>query len=185
MWIAFKLVSLQLQTQRGIGLSCNTTVVNCFQISIFAVANTTFLGVYFLHELLWIAFKLVSLQLQTQHKEESDENLLVVNCFQISIFAVANTTPLTTSYYSIWLWIAFKLVSLQLQTQQLSPAMTSLHVVNCFQISIFAVANTTVARNQSYLRRLWIAFKLVSLQLQTQLTDIFDEIIESCELLSN
>ena len=41
------------------------------------------------------------------------------------------------------LWIAFKLVSLQLQTQPICGVLSAVVVVNCFQISIFAVANTT------------------------------------------
>ena len=67
----------------------------------------------------------------------------VVNCFQISIFAVANTTPSDPVFVLFLLWIAFKLVSLQLQTQLLIFFIIKGVVVNCFQISIFAVANTT------------------------------------------
>ena len=67
----------------------------------------------------------------------------VVNCFQISIFAVANTTKSEYVPIAVALWIAFKLVSLQLQTQPSLKEAKQAAVVNCFQISIFAVANTT------------------------------------------
>ena len=143
--------------------------MNCFQISIFAVANTTDNRKYHLFWQLWIAFKLVSLQLQTQLVLQVLVILGVVNCFQISIFAVANTTAFTFLKSLIELWIAFKLVSLQLQTQLIWKCITDTDVVNCFQISIFAVANTTALIKCSCSKWLWIAFKLVSLQLQTQL----------------
>ena len=93
---------------------------------------------------------------------------LVVNCFQISIFAVANTTTVKHINIAKMLWIAFKLVSLQLQTQQAAEDKDIALVVNCFQISIFAVANTTFGSIEAERAMLWIAFKLVSLQLQTQ-----------------
>ena len=134
--------------------------MNCFQISIFAVANTT--GIFEKKERsgLWIAFKLVSLQLQTQPKDFICD-------------------------FSDTLWIAFKLVSLQLQTQLKRKRMKSYLVVNCFQISIFAVANTTYCSLQTGRELLWIAFKLVSLQLQTQQVSNNNKGDFGCELLSN
>ena len=143
--------------------------MNCFQISIFAVANTTVEEDENTWALLWITFKLVSLQLQTQRRNSLNGGVLVVNCFQISIFAVANTTFERQRTTVNLLWIAFKLVSLQLQTQLSFVVIIPSLVVNCFQISIFAVANTTFRVFNLFLWLLWIAFKLVSLQLQTQL----------------
>ena len=160
-------------------------VVNCFQISIFAVANTTSRFCDITKSLLWIAFKLVSLQLQTQHIAHYNVRYFVVNCFQISIFAVANTTIGVSARRETPLWIAFKLVSLQLQTQQCKAGFTLVIVVNCFQISIFAVANTTVQFIECEFIELWIAFKLVSLQLQTQLIFKAPRTCSCCELLSN
>ena len=159
--------------------------MNCFQISIFAVANTTKSVSLVLVNLLWIAFKLVSLQLQTQRHVQLFELNVVVNCFQISIFAVANTTDRIGNRKCLWLWIAFKLVSLQLQTQPLTLWIASPGVVNCFQISIFAVANTTFTVKPICLSVLWIAFKLVSLQLQTQPIWLVPAVATGCELLSN
>ena len=135
--------------------------------------------------MLWIAFKLVSLQLQTQLLLVYYKRCFVVNCFQISIFAVANTTAHNYLVILCLLWIAFKLVSLQLQTQQLDLYRQWQLVVNCFQISIFAVANTTWMTNGKIKKPLWIAFKLVSLQLQTQLLGASTFATGGCELLSN
>ena len=159
--------------------------MNCFQISIFAVANTTKWRLPLIRCLLWIAFKLVSLQLQTQLDGATNLIPSVVNCFQISIFAVANTTPFEDLKVHHKLWIAFKLVSLQLQTQRRNNQHYLLLVVNCFQISIFAVANTTLEIGIVCARELWIAFKLVSLQLQTQRLFFTALLHKCCELLSN
>ena len=159
--------------------------MNCFQISIFAVANTTNRCSLFQVGKLWIAFKLVSLQLQTQRVYSKCSQKSVVNCFQISIFAVANTTIAFFSFSYSMLWIAFKLVSLQLQTQRVKLRGGLFRVVNCFQISIFAVANTTTETKQPDECQLWIAFKLVSLQLQTQLGMCILPSLPCCELLSN
>ena len=159
--------------------------MNCFQISIFAVANTTSGNLCRNSRRLWIAFKLVSLQLQTQLFSLLVSREFVVNCFQISIFAVANTTIGLLPCAGAELWIAFKLVSLQLQTQQVGEVVYQFSVVNCFQISIFAVANTTLFCLYQGMFLLWIAFKLVSLQLQTQLEVKFEQLNMRCELLSN
>ena len=118
-------------------------VVNCFQISIFAVANTTLVQVakpYYCCELL-----------SNQYLCSCKHNLMecciqyhtVVNCFQISIFAVANTTDAILLY--------FRGCCELLSNQYLCSCKHNykffrglwLTVVNCFQISIFAVANTT------------------------------------------
>ena len=159
--------------------------MNCFQISIFAVANTTVLRWTRIYHGLWIAFKLVSLQLQTQQHLEQTWCSCVVNCFQISIFAVANTTQSELVSKECLLWIAFKLVSLQLQTQLVLTMCFRRSVVNCFQISIFAVANTTHTSWRLRWFELWIAFKLVSLQLQTQRAALHLHLLRRCELLSN
>ena len=159
--------------------------MNCFQISIFAVANTTVATRVIVVPQLWIAFKLVSLQLQTQRVCHFCTKCVVVNCFQISIFAVANTTVPPTLETEDVLWIAFKLVSLQLQTQPDNRYLLNSSVVNCFQISIFAVANTTVMLCLTRVNLLWIAFKLVSLQLQTQPGSMLGLVRCCCELLSN
>ena len=210
LWIAFKLLSLQGQRQPVSLKEAVETVVNCFQITIFAGAKTTSLPILCACWLLWIAFKLLSLQGQRQLTNYYTCHNMVVNCFQITIFAGAKTTchctpllhlrcELLSNYYlcrgkdndirqfrsSVQLWIAFKLLSLQGQRQHEIGCVLVLFVVNCFQITIFAGAKTTaigIARGHYVL---WIAFKLLSLQGQRQLHCRFSSAGSSCELLSN
>ena len=143
LWIAFKFVSLHYATQLIFYLLSLTYVVNCFQICIFALCNTTLRKFDANRIQLWIAFKFVSLHYATQQKPLIEDyniccellsnlylctmqhNLLkvnvcfftVVNCFQICIFALCNTTCLPSTMLSIVLWIAFKFVSLHYATQ--------------------------------------------------------------------
>ena len=159
-------------------------VVNCFQFSIFAFAKTTQIGAQSCTLVLWIAFNLVSLHLQKQPCNQYQMNFLVVNCFQFSIFAFAKTTELGFLCIVILLWIAFNLVSLHLQKQQKLSRLSRLFVVNCFQFSIFAFAKTTRKKRQKTTLLLWIAFNLVSLHLQKQLAQEIKLASICCELLS-
>ena len=113
LWIAFKLVSLQCTNNKVCRCSRRLHVVNCFQISIFAVHEQLATIGGFIATELWIAFKLVSLQCTNN-----------LNALSYSIYA---------------LWIAFKLVSLQCTNNVEVHSIDTRHVVNCFQISIFAV----------------------------------------------
>ena len=61
LWFAFKLVSLNHWKQLSIILRWLKPVVICFQISIFEPLETTYLSLTVLPEVLWFAFKLVSL----------------------------------------------------------------------------------------------------------------------------
>ena len=61
LWIAFKFVSLYRIIQHGRCLHDTPLVVNCFQICIFVSDNTTNAQLDALREMLWIAFKFVSL----------------------------------------------------------------------------------------------------------------------------
>ena len=70
--------------------------------------------------MLWIAFKLVSLQCTNNLVSPNKSVSSVVNCFQISIFAVHEQPILFSDYKKI--------------------------VVNCFQISIFAVHEQLIVR---------------------------------------
>ena len=134
-----------------------------------------------------------------------------MNCFQITIFAGAKTTSLAWTDLRWRLWIAFKLLSLQGQRQRFTVLNVSGNscellsnyylcrgkdnisvntrnvniVVNCFQITIFAGAKTTIARNMWRWAQLWIAFKLLSLQGQRQHLFSYYSILRGCELLSN
>ena len=66
LWFAFKLVSLQKEIQRRESYQGSERVVICFQISIFAKGNTAEFGYCVASNLLWFAFKLVSLQKEIQ-----------------------------------------------------------------------------------------------------------------------
>ena len=84
-------------------------------------------------------------------------------CFQISIFEPLETTIAAEPWTNGLLWFAFKLVSLNHWKQQTLYVCSVGMVVICFQISIFEPLETTQRWRYSVARRLWFAFKLVSL----------------------
>ena len=143
-------------------------VVNCFRITIFAVAKTITLLTTLVLVWLWIAFELLSLQWQKQYRAAfsrlctccellsnyylcSGKNngeklslsiLIVVNCFRITIFAVAKTI-----WYNLFIMaLGCELLSnyyLCSGKNNIADVMPSIDaVVNCFRITIFAVAKT-------------------------------------------
>ena len=118
LWIAFKFVSLHWQQQPAIELQILISVVNCFQICIFALATTTQTCRRTWSCRLWIAFKFVSLHWQQQP-------------FFCIYFCACCCELLSNLYLCIGnnnermrrrrprpLWIAFKFVSLHWQQQQ-------------------------------------------------------------------
>ena len=119
--------------------------------------------------MLWIAFRFVSLHKLRQHSSQEASEVSVVNCFQICIFTQAKTTKGSGSLSTSLLWIAFRFVSLHKLRQQTYSIRLSEQVVNCFQICIFTQAKTTVGINACTIRRLWIAFRFVSLHKLRQL----------------
>ena len=164
--------------------------MNCFQICIFAgdLATTPMItGKYFL---LWIAFKFVSLQEIWQHFGLS--LLFCLSCELLSNLYLCRRfgNAVMSSLRKLWLWIAFKFVSLQeiwqLNTQRMPKQyscelLSNLYlcrrfgnpmpkqgscetVVNCFQICIFAGDLATLIMATLIKTELWIAFKFVSLQ---------------------
>ena len=185
LWFAFKLVSLnhwkQLQILRKI---CQRVVI-CFQISIFEPLETTNLQMWKDTNLLWFAFKLVSLNHWKQQNWEEKVKRFVVICFQISIFEPLETTFQSISGIHALLWFAFKLVSLN-HWKQLVPSRSFWKpVVICFQISIFEPLETTVLWMRLSWIWLWFAFKLVSLNHWKQQVVIRDRTDVGCDLLSN
>ena len=119
LWIAFKLVILSYDKQLIQQSHKEKIVVNCFQISNFVLWQTAFSPTMVDFITLWIAFKLVILSYDKQHMICRLSTRPVVNCFQISNFVLWQTAR----YYFIdlkqWLWIAFKLVILSYDKQQL------------------------------------------------------------------
>ena len=93
----------------------------------------------------------------------NNTRITVVICFQISIFEPLETTMKEKPIELIKLWFAFKLVSLNHWKQRLIPVRMPLPVVICFQISIFEPLETTPDRRGVGRKKLWFAFKLVSL----------------------
>ena len=160
-------------------------VVICFQISIFEPLETTYHGKNVLLQTLWFAFKLVSLNHWKQLLNLDLIQLIVVICFQISIFEPLETTLLNTSISSRMLWFAFKLVSLNHWKQHKANSFAYGRVVICFQISIFEPLETTVPRNNYPQWELWFAFKLVSLNHWKQRSTSSNNTSKSCDLLSN
>ena len=116
-----------------------------------------------LKQALWFAFKLVSLSHWIQRCYWNYYLNKVVICFQISIFEPLNTAHLLRSWTGIWLWFAFKLVSLSHWIQPQYACSILYQVVICFQISIFEPLNTADDYQRFWDSMLWFAFKLVSL----------------------
>ena len=90
-------------------------------------------------------------------------DVLVVICFQISIFEPLETTVGVDYDPVSELWFAFKLVSLNHWKQHKFGCSTVFIVVICFQISIFEPLETTKMEVDLKTYKLWFAFKLVSL----------------------
>ena len=112
LWFAFKLVSLSHWIQLFVMVMENKCVVICFQISIFEPLNTASFKSVLCIDMLWFAFKLVSLSHWIQPNLFGEYLYLVVICFQISIFEPLNTASFSQLQRCNSLWFAFKLVSL-------------------------------------------------------------------------
>ena len=173
LWFAFKLVSLNHWKQPYYQNHYYNKVVICFQISIFEPLETTIVKPEPCSVELWFAFKLVSLNHWKQQKILFPVGIVVVICFQISIFEPLETTPLRFDTCSILLWFAFKLVSLNHWKQPYYQNHYYNKVVICFQISIFEPLETTIVKPEPCSVELWFAFKLVSLNHWKQQTDRF------------
>ena len=141
----------------------NKIVVICFQISIFEPLKTAFQRWRASAWRLWFAFKLVSLNHWKQQNVEYNRRIIVVICFQISIFEPLKTASSALPVSLYLLWFAFKLVSLNHWKQLHHSEQPEDEVVICFQISIFEPLKTAWAFQDCWRILLWFAFKLVSL----------------------
>ena len=112
LWFAFKLVSLNHWEQLLKMRLILSLVVICFQISIFEPLGTIIFCRYIVKNGLWFAFKLVSLNHWEQSQNALFKFLMVVICFQISIFEPLGTITARRRSKCYRLWFAFKLVSL-------------------------------------------------------------------------
>ena len=157
----------------------------CLQISIFELLNTTSWCCKTREHLLWFAYKLVSLNYWIQQFKKPPKFIIVVICLQISIFELLNTTVINSQRWTIMLWFAYKLVSLNYWIQ-LSLKSNSLDiVVICLQISIFELLNTTSQRKANQMNLLWFAYKLVSLNYWIQHLHVGIPLLVGCDLLTN
>ncbi len=168
--------------------------MNCFQIIIFVTSETTNLCKEWGLELLWIAFKLLSLWRQKQPFWWKTLKEAVVNCFQIIIFVTSETTDILQRSEKIGCELLSNYYLCDVRNNFRPSGMRVKVVVNCFQIIIFVTSETTLRANilqifscellsNYYLcdvrnnalkeittsEQLWIAFKLLSLWRQKQL----------------
>ena len=157
----------------------------CFQISIFEPLKTADLQQADLSDVLWFAFKLVSLNHWKQRIWRIWLCRRVVICFQISIFEPLKTAVWQKERESFQLWFAFKLVSLNHWKQHWNAGRRWPLVVICFQISIFEPLKTAAVQHWTHLTLLWFAFKLVSLNHWKQLEPYTPICVVGCDLLSN
>ena len=134
-----------------------------FQISIFEPLETAIRRYANVASMLWFAFKLVSLNHWKQQELLIQVQLLVVICFQISIFEPLETAKTSGNNLTNLLWFAFKLVSLNHWKQRSHQLEVRTCVVICFQISIFEPLETARSLFLTLVMELWFAFKLVSL----------------------
>ena len=85
---------------------------------------------------------------------------------------ISSPFALLTTQMIWWSWISLEVLS-------------AIYVVNCFQICIFVLSNTTKSCTKRVSFLLWIAFKFVSLYLVTQPNRRRAWGHSCCELLSN
>ena len=211
LWIAFKFVSLSYDKQqaavlrgavRGCELLSNLylcpmtnnqldfrnpsiLVVNCFQICIFVLWQTTVGTRLKETDRLWIAFKFVSLSYDKQPGPISFTIDYVVNCFQICIFVLWQTTYKSIRCAACSCELLSNLYLCPMTNNFWVVLYSHAIVVNCFQICIFVLWQTTRIAEERHKVWLWIAFKFVSLSYDKQLTKSRVVWSPSCELLSN
>ena len=142
LWFAFILVSLNHWKQRIDIKQMAKKVVICFHFSIFEPLETAEVVVLGRNALLWFAFILVSLN----HWKQRDKNVIfayvVVICFHFSIFEPLETALCKVFSFTVWLWFAFILVSLNHWKQLIKYGISFSLVVICFHFSIFEPLET-------------------------------------------
>ena len=181
MWIAFNLITFVDITQ-----PYPTTIPKSYSCELLSIWL-----------LLWISHSWEGLSPFVQE---------VVNCFQFDYFCGYHTAILWNSARSLWLWIAFNLITFVDITQQVqdyikrinrcellsiwlllwishSPQpilVTQKTVVNCFQFDYFCGYHTAFMNKYQKVYSLWIAFNLITFVDITQ--QAFDEDISELEL---
>ena len=118
-------------------------VVNCFKMCIFALARTT-LRTSFLFNSGCELLQNVYLCISTYNMVEAiNKRCYVVNCFKMCIFALARTTTVEKAE-KLMCCELLQNVYLCISTYNINDfMMTTIIVVNCFKMCIFALARTT------------------------------------------
>ena len=134
-------------------------VVNCFQFDYFCGYHTALIGRLWYHNLLWIAFNLITFVDITQ------------------LWSLAFVWPCSCELLSIWLllWISHSFSKL---------GSSSNPVVNCFQFDYFCGYHTANIFDIIISWKLWIAFNLITFVDITQPLLRMVQVQVRCELLS-
>ena len=130
------------------------------KICIFEPLETAKTIIYLCQQMLWFAFKFVSLNHWKQQITTGRFRSAVVICFQICIFEPLETARATGTTEEVWLWFAFKFVSLNHWKQHDDSW-------------------------KWWRTQLWFAFKFVSLNHWKQRVQDFPWLFSCCDLLSN
>ena len=109
----------------------------------------------------------------------------VVNCFQICIFVLWQTTASALPRCASCCELLSNLYLCPMTNNLIMMLVCMILVVNCFQICIFVLWQTTLSYIVFLYVWLWIAFKFVSLSYDKQLNRDVHNLSFSCELLSN
>ena len=144
LWIAFKFVSLYRMTQQ-VGRWCHLQV-GCELLSNLYLC----IG--------WHSFAVIEYS-----------GLSVVNCFQICIFVSDDTAQRSWRLSAASCELLSNLYLCIGWHSSVIARVIFLNVVNCFQICIFVSDDTATIDVAIIKKKLWIAFKFVSLYRMTQL----------------
>ena len=144
MWIALNYVSLKYWIQLCICI--NRINLSC--------------------ELLWIMY-LWNIEYNTT--EVKKHTLLVVNCFELCIFEILNTTWLNCFSCSLLLWIALNYVSLKYWIQLVKSTLALLTCCELLWIMYLWNIEYNFFYDTRLCRQLWIALNYVSLKYWIQL----------------
>ena len=111
-------------------------------------------------------------------------SLIVVICFQFTIFEPLETPPTGFILAEMTLWFAFNLLSLSHWRHQQNEINRVNHVVICFQFTIFEPLETPYSFEYNISRVLWFAFNLLSLSHWRHRLERVTPLWMGCDLLS-
>ena len=173
LWFAFKFVSLNYWKQ-----PCSWTyplvhVVICFQICIFELLKTTKQIREIFKNCCDLLSNLYLWTIENNKEQSTPKKEIVVICFQICIFELLKTTPISSSTGCNCCDLLSNLYLWTIENNQPHINKLTQYVVICFQICIFELLKTTPWVYGSLYPKLWFAFKFVSLNYWKQLAVVF------------